>query len=81
MFKKLLSSLAAIALWQSAVVATPAYGTSNIERFITKQSDISLKGVLANIGADGKRAKGAAPGAVVASPSKSDPDCKPDLSL
>ncbi|KAH7136232.1 putative glucoamylase GMY2 [Dactylonectria macrodidyma] len=74
MLKQLLGSLAAIALWQGAVVATPAYGQSSLERFITKENDISYKGVLANIGADGNRAKGAAPGAVVASPSKSDPD-------
>jgi glucoamylase len=79
MFKQLLSSLAAIALWQGGVVAIPAYGLSDIDRFITKQSDVSIKGMLANIGADGKRAQGAAPGAVVASPSRTDPDCKSDL--
>ncbi|KAF7557716.1 hypothetical protein G7Z17_g430 [Cylindrodendrum hubeiense] len=73
MFKLLLGSLAATALWQG-VVATPAYGNSDIDRFVNKQSRVSIKGVLANIGADGKRAKGAAPGVVVASPSTSDPD-------
>lgn len=74
MFKHLVTSLAFIAAWQ-AVIATPSYGHSDLDRFITKQSKISIKGVLANIGADGSRAKGAAPGAVVASPSRSDPDC------
>ncbi|KAM5341263.1 hypothetical protein ACJ41O_015372 [Fusarium nematophilum] len=74
MLRQLLGGLAAIALWQGTVEATPASGNSDINRFIAKQSDISIKGVLANIGSDGKRAKGAAPGAVVASPSTSDPD-------
>ncbi|KAM5364496.1 hypothetical protein ACJZ2D_011487 [Fusarium nematophilum] len=61
MLRQLLGGLAAIALWQGTVEATPASGNSDINRFIAKQSDISIKGVLANIGSDGKRAKGAAP--------------------
>ncbi|KAH6873910.1 putative glucoamylase GMY2 [Thelonectria olida] len=73
MFKNLFLGLAIAALWPSAV-ATPSHGRSDLDRFIKKQSEVSIKGVLANIGADGKRAKGAAPGAVVASPSLSDPD-------
>lgn len=76
MLKQLLGGLAAIALWQGAALATPSYGHSDLDRFITRQNEVSIKGVLANIGADGKRAKGAAPGAVVASPSRSDPDCE-----
>jgi hypothetical protein len=32
--------------------------------------------VLANIGPDGKEAQGAAPGVVVASPSRENPDCR-----
>lgn len=75
MFTQVLYGLAAAALWQGPVVASPSKDNS-LEKFITKQADISIKGVLANIGADGKRAQGAAPGTVVASPSREDPDCK-----
>ncbi|CAM1508813.1 Fc.00g025520.m01.CDS01 [Cosmosporella sp. VM-42] len=74
MLKQLLGGLAAITLWQEGVAAIPGYGHSEIDRFLTNQGDISIKGVLANIGADGERAQGAAPGAVVASPSTTDPD-------
>jgi glucoamylase len=76
MFTQVLYGLAAAALWQGQVVASPSKDNS-LEKFITKEADISIKGVLANIGSDGKRAQGAAPGAVVASPSRQDPDCKP----
>ena len=76
MFTQVLYGLAASALWQGQVVASPSKDNS-LEKFITKQADISIKGVLANIGSDGKRAQGAAPGAVVASPSREDPDCRP----
>ncbi|KAM0547551.1 hypothetical protein ACHAPJ_010295 [Fusarium lateritium] len=74
MFNQVLYGLAATALWQGQVLASPGRPTSNLDRFIAKEADVSIKGVLANIGADGKRAQGAAPGAVVASPSRSDPD-------
>ncbi|KAF4963299.1 hypothetical protein FSARC_8667 [Fusarium sarcochroum] len=74
MFCQVLYGLAATTLWQGQVIASPGHTTSNLDRFIAKQADISIKGVLDNIGADGKRAQGAAPGAVVASPSRSDPD-------
>lgn len=36
----------------------------------------ALKGILKNIGADGSAVSGASAGIVVASPSKSDPDCE-----
>ncbi|KAJ4246350.1 hypothetical protein NW762_013701 [Fusarium torreyae] len=74
MFNQVFYGLAATALWQAQVLASPGRPTSNLDRFIAKEADVSIKGVLANIGADGKRAQGAAPGAVVASPSRSDPD-------
>jgi hypothetical protein len=76
MLVQVLYGLAATALWQGQVSASPSKGAS-LESFIKKEADISIKGVLANIGSDGKRAQGAAPGAVVASPSREDPDCKP----
>ncbi|KAH7324456.1 putative glucoamylase GMY2 [Stachybotrys elegans] len=49
-------------------------GRADLEDFIAAQSDISIAGVLANIGADGSKAPGVPPGVVVASPSRSDPD-------
>jgi glucoamylase len=49
---------------------------TSVDDYIKNQADISIKGVLANIGADGSKAQGAAAGIVVASPSKSNPDCE-----
>ena len=46
-----------------------------VDGFIATESPIAVAGVLANIGDDGSKVAGAAPGAVIASPSKSDPDC------
>lgn len=60
----------------NAHVAQHLYARDELDDFITKQREISITGVLANIGADGSKASGAAAGAVVASPSKSNPDCK-----
>jgi hypothetical protein len=49
---------------------------ADLEEFIEAQSQRSIDGVLANIGADGSEAQGVPAGIVVASPSRSDPDCK-----
>jgi glucoamylase len=49
---------------------------TSVDDYIKNQADISIKGVLANIGTDGSKAQGAAAGIVVASPSKSNPDCE-----
>ena len=80
-----MSSLAAIAALQDAVVASPSVHRRNrcteLEDFIKKQNKVSIDGVLANIGPDGSKAKGASPGAVVASPSRSAPDCKSFLTV
>lgn len=48
----------------------------DIESFITTERPYALKRVLCNIGPNGCAATGAAAGVVVASPSKSNPDCK-----
>ncbi|KAH7378459.1 glucoamylase/glucan 1,4-alpha-glucosidase-like protein [Phaeosphaeria sp. MPI-PUGE-AT-0046c] len=48
--------------------------SASLDDYIKSQADISIKGVLANIGPDGSKAVGAKAGAVVASPSRSDPD-------
>ncbi|KFA70732.1 hypothetical protein S40288_08878 [Stachybotrys chartarum IBT 40288] len=47
---------------------------ADLEEFIEAQSQRSIDGVLANIGADGSEAQGVPAGIVVASPSRSDPD-------
>lgn len=49
---------------------------STVDSFVKSQAEISIKGVLDNIGTDGSKAQGAAAGIVIASPSRSDPDCK-----
>jgi glucoamylase len=54
---------------------------TSLDQFIKDQADISIKGVLANIGTDGSNAQGAATGIVIASPSRSDPDCNRITSL
>ncbi|KAG6007643.1 hypothetical protein E4U21_005724 [Claviceps maximensis] len=45
-----------------------------VEHFIATQDSISWQGILANIGSRGSKAGEAAPGVVIASPSKQDPD-------
>lgn len=76
MLKNLASALVVAGLWLHGAAAGRRLACRDLNSFITTQNDISLKGVLANIGPDGSRAQGAAAGAVVASPSKSNPDCK-----
>jgi glucoamylase len=49
---------------------------ADLDGFIKKESAFALKSILANIGADGSAVSGAGSGLVIASPSKSDPDCK-----
>lgn len=72
--------VALVALYHDGVSATPTR-RNNLDIFIKTQNDVSIKGVLANIGPDGSRAQGASAGAVVASPSRTDPDCKWSLLL
>ena len=50
---------------------------TSLDSFVTSETTVAINGVLANIGADGSKAQGAAAGIVVASPSKTSPDCKP----
>lgn len=49
---------------------------TSVDSFIRTQADVSIRGVLANIGTDGSKAQGVPAGIVVASPSRSNPDCK-----
>ncbi|QSS49369.1 glucoamylase [Histoplasma capsulatum var. duboisii H88] len=48
--------------------------TNPLEAWIAKESSYALQALLANIGAEGAKVKGAVAGIVVASPSKEDPD-------
>lgn len=48
---------------------------ASLDSYIKSQADVSIKGVLANIGPDGSKAQGVSAGLVLASPSRSDPDC------
>ncbi|OJD26724.1 hypothetical protein ACJ73_01894 [Blastomyces percursus] len=50
------------------------HATGSLDAWIAKASPHALQALLANIGADGAKVKGAAAGIVVASPSKKDPD-------
>lgn len=47
----------------------------SLDQFISSESTTALQGVLANIGPDGSKVKGADSGIVVASPSQVNPDC------
>lgn len=48
---------------------------SSLDSFIASERKIALQGVLNNIGPDGSKASGAG-NYVIASPSKTNPDCK-----
>lgn len=49
--------------------------TGSLDDFVASEGPIALQGVLNNIGYAGSKAMGAESGLVVASPSKSNPDC------
>lgn len=49
---------------------------TGLDSFLQSESSVALQGALDNIGPDGSGAQGASSGIVVASPSKSNPDCK-----
>lgn len=56
-------------------VVPPSRRQSTLSGFIESESTVALKGVLNNIGTNGSGASGASAGIVVASPSRSNPDC------
>lgn len=79
----LLKTVIAVEFLASSVFATPALrhrfkrqSDSDIDSFIASEGPIAYKGVLSNIGSAGAGASGASAGIVVASPSKTDPDCE-----
>ncbi|KAG5971531.1 hypothetical protein E4U55_001190 [Claviceps digitariae] len=78
MIKYLIAALAVISgLWldtSAASVDLLCSRRDGVGDFIATQNAISLQGILANIGSRGSKAGEAAPGVVIASPSKQDPD-------
>ena len=61
---------------QAALGAPHIPRQAGLDEWLDAQEPIALDGVLANIGSGGSKVDGAADGIVVASPSKSDPDCE-----
>ena len=51
--------------------------TGSLDSFIAAESPIALQGVLNNIGSGGSKAPGTSSGIVIASPSTTNPNCKP----
>jgi glucoamylase len=77
LYTSILRALPAALLFSGAQ-ATPLDLESrqaSLDSFVTAQTTVSINGVLANIGG-GSKAPGVPAGIVVASPSRSDPDCK-----
>lgn len=69
------ASLIGAALSVTAIDVQPR-ATGSLDAWLAKQTPYALEGVLANIGDDGSKVPGAGKGIPVASPSKSEPDCK-----
>jgi glucoamylase len=65
-----------LALASSIGLGTAAWPQDvDVNSFINTERDIALTGALANIGPNGTQVPGAHAGLVVASPSKTDPNC------
>ena len=71
-----LSSIALVLSALRGVVACPVSGNPAIDSFVESETQVSRHKLLCNIGSDGCEAAGVSPGVVIASPSKSDPDCE-----
>lgn len=66
-----------VSLLASRAIAAPSdFKAHNLDTFVATEKAIALQGVLNNIGPKGSKVPGAGAGFVVASPSKSDPDCE-----
>jgi hypothetical protein len=74
--------LSALPVLLGAVFALPSpeniqeRATGSLASWLSSENTVALQGVLANIGASGSKASGASAGVVVASPSKTNPNCK-----
>lgn len=75
---RLLYALGALALGQNALAAPQLSprATTSLDAWLATETTFSLNGILNNIGASGAYAQSAKNGAVIASPSTSNPDCK-----
>lgn len=72
----LLQSSIAASLSPAQIPQIPlAAATEPLDSWLARQTPYALDGILNNLGADGAKSLGAKPGAIVASPSKADPDC------
>ncbi|OOQ85661.1 Glucoamylase [Penicillium brasilianum] len=73
---RLLYALGALALGQSALAAPQLSprATTSLDAWLATETTVSLNGILNNIGASGAYAQSAKNGAVIASPSTSNPD-------
>lgn len=79
MFTSILRALPAALLFtgaQSTPLGQLESRQATIDAFIQSQTTVSINGVLANIGGGGSKAPGVSAGIVVASPSRSNPDCE-----
>lgn len=78
LFKSVLKALPAALLFagtQGTPLGDLESRQASIDAFIQSQSTISINGVLANIGG-GNKAPGVPAGILVASPSRTNPDCE-----
>lgn len=69
------SNLAQIAV-AAATSAESSAASDSLDSWLARETPYALDGILNNIGPDGAKAVGAVSGVVVASPSKSNPDCE-----
>lgn len=71
-------ALCVLGLTPAAFARAPvaARASGSLDSFLATETPIALQGVLNNIGPNGADVAGASAGIVVASPSRSDPDCR-----
>lgn len=75
------SNILTLALLVPAAVSSALHpyrrqSAGGLDGYIQSESSISLQGILNNIGTNGSAVPGASAGVVVASPSKTNPDCQ-----
>ncbi|KAL9108191.1 MAG: hypothetical protein Q9227_007046 [Pyrenula ochraceoflavens] len=73
-FTAVLAAVTLSSIAQAKPVRIRQSASSSLDSFIATESSVALQGVLNNLGPDGSLAPGAAPGALVASPSTENPN-------
>ena len=68
--------LTALSLVGQGLASPSQLRRRDVDSYVAAEREVAYKGVLANIGANGAKVKGASAGLVVASPDKEDPDCE-----